>query len=77
MISPNQARDLQLLEALRSDGALPEARAAITLLSRLTNIRGTHVYYTFNKLLNLIDGHPAKRDETADVDFPAERGDHG
>jgi hypothetical protein len=72
VISPNQARDLQTIEALRSDPALNEARAAIVLLSRLTNIQGTHVYYTFNKLLQIIDGNPPEREETIDADFPGE-----
>ncbi len=71
MLSANQCRDLQTIEALRSDPALDEARRAISLLSSLTNIHGTHVYYTFNKLLHLIDGNPASIVDDTEDDFPA------
>lgn len=62
MISAQQGLDLQRLDTLRADPALPDVRRALVALQSLAvGAAQTPVhqsYYAINKLLNLIDGGP-------------------
>ena len=56
MISANQSKDLQTLEALRADPEAELVRRLLCHLGTAFRMAGSPAEYTVNKLLALVDG---------------------